>query len=135
MIPDSFPNPAMLQSYASPLTTFSVGSENPVGSLCPYLIESQQPDLGALATFCDWHFGWEGDAIITKMCVTVWEGATVQLMCGLLKQPGDHAIFKLVFKQFADAVWAVLTPIRDHQQVGWIRGRRACISDPSSLCR
>ncbi|KIJ05098.1 hypothetical protein PAXINDRAFT_122459, partial [Paxillus involutus ATCC 200175] len=81
MIPDSFPNPAMLQSYASPLTTFSVGSGNPAGSLCPYLIESQQPDLGALATFCDRHFGWKGDAIVTKMRVTVWEGATVRLMC------------------------------------------------------
>ncbi|KAF8835311.1 hypothetical protein BDN67DRAFT_1015667 [Paxillus ammoniavirescens] len=112
MIPDSFPNPAMLQSYASPLTTFSVGSENPVGSLCPYLIESQQPDLGVLATFCDWHFGWEGDAIVTKMCVTVWEGATVRLMCGLPKQPGDHAVFKLLRyhgRQFADAVRAALS--------------------------
>ncbi|KIK76414.1 hypothetical protein PAXRUDRAFT_835370 [Paxillus rubicundulus Ve08.2h10] len=127
MIPNSFPNPAMLQSYASPLTTFSVGSENPAGSLFPYLIESQQPDLGVLATFCDWHFGCEGDAIITKMRVTIWEGAT------LLKKPGDHAVFKSVFKfvhqtvmdttglklvvfklqyhgrQFADAVWAALS--------------------------
>jgi Holliday junction resolvase YEN1 len=82
VIPDSFPDYGILQSYITPLTTFSSNSSNSANGVCPYHIESRQPSLGALSTLCERHF-WKADTIVVKMRATVWEGAMVRLMCGV----------------------------------------------------
>ncbi|KAF8833369.1 PIN domain-like protein, partial [Paxillus ammoniavirescens] len=80
-IPNSFPDYDVLQSYASPLTTFSGMGESPAGSPCPYPIDSHQPHLSMLAAFCERHFGWKNEGIVIKLHTTIWEGAALRLMC------------------------------------------------------
>ncbi|KAF9230510.1 PIN domain-like protein [Melanogaster broomeanus] len=94
VIPDSFPDYGVLQSYVMPLTSFSSSSSSSANRPCPYHIESRQPSLGALATLCERHF-WKAETIVVKMRATIWEGALVRLMCGLPKQLGDQTVANL----------------------------------------
>lgn len=75
MIPDVFPSYEDLEHYFAPLTNFSVNSNSNLSAV--YAVESSQPCLTALATFCEHHFGLEHEALVTRMRTTVWEGAAL----------------------------------------------------------
>ncbi|KAF9223301.1 hypothetical protein BS17DRAFT_817621 [Gyrodon lividus] len=90
IISDTFPCYEDLKYYFSPLTKFSAYDS---GSLPPvYEVKSSQPSLATLAAFCEHHFGLEHEALVTKMCTTIWEGAAVQQLCNLPKQPCDPTV-------------------------------------------
>jgi hypothetical protein len=77
-IPDVFPNYKDLEYYFTPLTNFSVNSRHNGGlPSAHYEIESSQPCLAALTTFCEQHFGLEHEGLITRLCTIVWDGAAL----------------------------------------------------------
>ncbi|KAF9222215.1 hypothetical protein BS17DRAFT_709362, partial [Gyrodon lividus] len=81
IISDTFPCYEDLEYYFSPLTKFSAYDS---GSLPPvYEVKSSQPSLATLAAFCEHHFSLEHEALVTKMCTTIWEGAAVRQLCNV----------------------------------------------------
>jgi hypothetical protein len=107
-IPDVFPNYKDLEYYFTPLTNFSVNSRHNGGlPSAHYEIESSQPCLAALTTFCEQHFGLEHEGLITRLCTTVWEGAALRHMCKVNAScqhffPTDQCIIGQLPKQLRD---------------------------------
>ncbi|KAG8219113.1 hypothetical protein J3R82DRAFT_5010, partial [Butyriboletus roseoflavus] len=88
LINEPFPNHNILQYYANPLITFSTQSstsDSPISgpSSFPHPLKSYQPCIEALAAFCMQHFSWRDEGLVAKMRSTIWEGACLQLLCGV----------------------------------------------------
>jgi hypothetical protein len=86
----SFPDVDVLRRYVHPLTSFStcehsgLGGSTATGPSAPsHDVHSRQPCLGMLASFCARQFQWDGDAVISKMHSTIWEGACLRTLCGV----------------------------------------------------
>ncbi|KAF9223298.1 hypothetical protein BS17DRAFT_817619 [Gyrodon lividus] len=100
IISDTFPCYEDLKYYFSPLTKFSAYDS---GSLPPvYEVKSSQPSLATLAAFCEHHFGLEHEALVTKMCTTIWEADFPNSFRSslVIQQPMTKSIHRWVTSMF-----------------------------------
>jgi hypothetical protein len=80
-VTEQFPDYDVVAHYVRPLTTFSTGGGGPT---VPD-VESYQPHLSLLCTFCKQRFGWTYDDIICSIRTEIWQGAYTRAACKVSK--------------------------------------------------
>lgn len=76
-VPEAFPNIDILLSYTNPITSESMGCANNNAKIT----WSKEPDLGKLASVCEFYFEWGyREAIIKRFRTVIWRAAVQRIL-------------------------------------------------------
>jgi Holliday junction resolvase YEN1 len=75
---DTFPDMAVVQLYLDPMASWSprFTGEPPDTSLWI----PREPLVPAIATFCRFHFRWDGDQLLKKFHANLWHGVAFRML-------------------------------------------------------
>ncbi|KAJ7620057.1 PIN domain-like protein, partial [Roridomyces roridus] len=78
VIPESFPNPHVINLYTDPLVSGSLRYTGPAPDVAAW--KPQQPDIQSISTFCTDTFGWRGEHLEEKFRSKLWPAMTFRLI-------------------------------------------------------
>jgi Holliday junction resolvase YEN1 len=79
-VPSMFPDPATVRAYAKPVTSWS-DNENGPEYLSTHWQAVWQPDIAAIASFCEHKFDWGTESgILGKFHRVLWDGLCIKTL-------------------------------------------------------